>query len=1220
MTRLLVPIQLAALVERVSGEIYADSAFKPADRNVSKPTRQRILPAPFADSGTRPAGVHLHWALPDALARYDAENKRFPRLPCRWVVIRSSGAAARGARQVRAWLLPDIHQPVVSVLPLPDKIPGTSGSADLDITGPDKADPSWFAYYDNTINRLSFHDELAGVSTGPLSYLVCGWYVRTRNDLLNADPKVLSEAALRQRLAGLGWEINEPLQNVPTGTLYHGAAVAIGWPAPGWPGDGAGTLLAERDSRPDSGTLHVGLGDRMSAVVAELLTSGNIAAAQLVEMLVGGEILDLGQVSGDQLAAANAHRHRFVAAMPPSNTGEIVFTPDALAEPSVPVPASRATLNAAKPGRISLLEADALARAGVAAPVRADPFSRATTSARTPFAATTGVDESIVDPGELERVVRPTPRTYLPLDPQIALLGAGRTYRHGEDGRFSLLDRLPCRLTGSTVSVLGRPGNTDGVARELLPHKQGTGDKLDLPTSGLGADLAADVEALLVEVHALDPAMNPASPGDVAVDALAQLRADWLAAQARRSMPGADPGAPPPEVRTDGVPPAPLSITLPERPWHPLHLDWRLDWTPSPRGAHDWVLDEIDFEPAMPPQPVATVRPITGKAILTSTPARTLSDALSATLTSLGRQPDGQAVIDQLVAAFGALDVNNLLFRFAHADLVGAQLDGYLDRLRGTPEGTWINKGGIVGSASVRKAAEDSEQYEAEPLVAGTFVPGRFRLVDTFGRILDVPVTAQSVAISHALQHPNDPAVALQRPRFTAPATIEFRYISPSATGDLSRTDVGPGETPLTGLLTPNPFDGSLEIHDADGVSLGQLRLGPNGRALWQESPGTAATAGAPPAQAIGDGSPAQKNLAAIVEGIVRADESSTVVGSRGGALATLLRAIDVARFTIDPTAKVGNQHLQALLGNPVAVMRARLRLSLADPQAGPARTLSVPVRLGSIGNLHDGLLCFYLTGQPDRLRLIHPALAEAGPLPMRGLESHVDAVGPITGAEADTSGIVWVDLNRDLDLLLLVTPGGDVSLTSGLVPSKVLEMQREWIDKPISQLTPTLRFDAVLRDPLTARIPVATDIHGQWSWHHRISPVDWKSETVQQPVAGQLDPARPAVAEDGYLRVTLIPEQPYEGIRYKIIAIRRYGLGKPIARVRVSSPTGKITDLNKDEAIQMALSGRFAFFTEVVGFPKVDVIVDTTDWGSKFLRTNADQTTGNNLASLPNF
>jgi hypothetical protein len=180
--------------------------------------------------------------------------------------------------------------------------------------------------------------------------------------------------------------------------------------------------------------------------------------------------------------------------------------------------------------------------------------------------------------------------------------------------------------------------------------------------------------------------------------------------------------------------------------------------------------------------------------------------------------------------------------------------------------------------------------------------------------------------------------------------------------------------------------------------------------------------------------------------------------------------------------------------------------------------------------------------------------------------------------------------------------------------------MQREWLDKPVSQLTPTLRFDAVLRDPLAARFPAATDVQGDWKWYHRISPVEWKSDLVQQPTDGQLDPARPAVVEDGYLRVDLKPDPPYKGVSLKVVAIRRIGPAHTIQRIRVQSSSGKLTDFGIDEAVAMALSGRFSFYTQVEGFPQVNVIVDETPTGRKFLRTEVDQTTGNNLNSLPTF
>ena len=114
-------------------------------------------------------------------------------------------------------------------------------------------------------------------------------------------------------------------------------------------------------------------------------------------------------------------------------------------------------------------------------------------------------------------------------------------------------------------------------------------------------------------------------------------------------------------------------------------------------------------------------------------------------------------------------------------------------------------------------------------------------------------------------------------------------------------------------------------------------------------------------------------------------------------------------------------------------------------------------------------------------------------------------------------------------------------------------------------------------------------------------------------------------MAQDGYLSVTLLPDAPYIGIPYQVIAIRRTGPAQTIQRIRVTSASNKTTELGIDEAIQMVLSGRFSFFTNVAGFARVAVIVDEVKvdekpTGRKFLRTDADQTTGNNLAALPHF
>ncbi len=77
------------------------------------------MPDPFDVGSPRPAGVHLHWAMPDALLRGTltqradgvANRLGLPVLPDRWVVLRI--VSPRGGREVvtTGWVL-EAHRAV----------------------------------------------------------------------------------------------------------------------------------------------------------------------------------------------------------------------------------------------------------------------------------------------------------------------------------------------------------------------------------------------------------------------------------------------------------------------------------------------------------------------------------------------------------------------------------------------------------------------------------------------------------------------------------------------------------------------------------------------------------------------------------------------------------------------------------------------------------------------------------------------------------------------------------------------------------------------------------------------------------------------------------------------------------------------------------------------------------------------------------------------------
>lgn len=73
---------------------YFERTFKEEINNETANISEAILSNPFQNRNMRLGhGIHLHWALPDALTRADS-NFRFPQVPDRWLVTRKKKASA----------------------------------------------------------------------------------------------------------------------------------------------------------------------------------------------------------------------------------------------------------------------------------------------------------------------------------------------------------------------------------------------------------------------------------------------------------------------------------------------------------------------------------------------------------------------------------------------------------------------------------------------------------------------------------------------------------------------------------------------------------------------------------------------------------------------------------------------------------------------------------------------------------------------------------------------------------------------------------------------------------------------------------------------------------------------------------------------------------------------------------------------------------------------
>jgi hypothetical protein len=510
-------------------------------------------------------------------------------------------------------------------------------------------DPAWAAYYDNVADRLGFHDA-AGDATGPLAYLVCGWYADESLDPLGSAIRSLAQFELALERLGWGlqgelkvshdtqtsfvrkavgsglrtkdaaWGRHGPTRDAsgnyissggwwPASTLFHGAAVDI---------DLGG---ATADGPPRAADMRVAFGATASEALAAIVAAAAQDADEerTVEALQLGVLHELDQPDGRTRLDVVLHAGAFGSLPGGPDETEQIWEPPVPAQPDPPATPGRpdagvfANRRAAGSdfGRVVLdkaLTTDAAlyVKTGDAGTGPASGAGKVVGSK-----VVTGHLHEVLDiidggrprpagpaprPGRWVEVKRPQPRFYHPVDPFVLVQGGRRSFKHGGDGSRSDDDRLPCRLSGFTVrsitADLGRQGADRGTV---------TGDQL-LERRVSNGSVPIECDDLLRETVLLDPGSSTAAvtrmrgrdagAGDDRNRTL-RLASNWGVEQTAwwvTNDPRIDPGPVLTHSGVTGTLPAPIAITPRSHPWNPLHIDWRVEFTPSATGVSEWAL------------------------------------------------------------------------------------------------------------------------------------------------------------------------------------------------------------------------------------------------------------------------------------------------------------------------------------------------------------------------------------------------------------------------------------------------------------------------------------------------------------------------------------------------------------------------------------------------------------------------------------------------------
>ena len=573
-----------------------------------------------------------------------------------------------------------------------------------------------------------------------------------------------------------------------------------------------------------------------------------------------------------------------------------------------------------------------------------------------------------------------------------------------------------------------------------------------------------------------------------------------------------------------------------QNPWLPLHMVWEVAWQAFASEPKEmlggWSLDPdriaFTFQSNGGTTPPAARRSYQGLTVLTpggtvslesrlrerldvasSTELREIyekiceTDVLSQSLSGFTEQ----LVMKKMRPELPLLDPKTVIpgFEVIKKTEEGRVTEGIQRDL--APDATKERFDPIPKISPVPPLALDPSEAVFFPIRAGTLEVVRLVIVDAFGRMrkLDIKETMRSPRLTPPGPSggARPPRIFLE-PRLSSPARLVMQWRNPAAAD----------EPAVCGWLLPNILDRSFVVLDALGRALGTLqRRQPNplkmgsGQADALESKDFAWVPIPPMKMPADPADPLPTDRArsahdVYLGGFIRS--LLALKGERGRVYDQLFSGLETTQGGVNQPSSARSPNLAALMGRPLAMVRASLRLELAglgplaqgwdkleilDPKEGMLGLDKVefPVSLGHPVPGLDGLVGYFVLSRSD------PTSAqEFDPLYMAfGLEG--------TDSEyvkyKSKSSAQQVSLSRPLELLLLMYPEGGVTVTTGILPRQTFRPESSDGGADLEESDVYFYTGPVVSPEAELRIPRPSDAYGQWSWTHRQEIDIWAQE-----------------------------------------------------------------------------------------------------------------------------
>ncbi len=433
--------------------------------------------------------------------------------------------------------------------------------------------------------------------------------------------------------------------------------------------------------------------------------------------------------------------------------------------------------------------------------------------------------------------------------------------------------------------------------------------------------------------------------------------------------------------------------------------------------------------------------------------------------------------LSQALGGFNdALLMHQLVMQLPVADPLGfADYQAFAEKIRSA-----LNN-------DIRSAPNPDDDYT--PIRSGVLRINQLRLLDTFGR--SHSLYAGTLHKPYRMQIPGIDDMVHLRPRLVQPARLNFRWLS-AADSDLEMNE-HPATSPICGWLLANNLDHSIIVYSQSGDMLCSVNVSDDPNFILRRPPG------------LNSGQTAF-SIEEVENPYLRRTLNYIQTRQRSNPdfVKHFITVIDTSLANINPENYAQHTDVALLMSRPVALVRASLSLELEGlpyinydwnvfrndllrntRQTEAFTGVAFPIRLGAYKQLNDGLVGYWIE-EADTYKDQQFFAPQSDEVSDSNIITHSGNRFTLLQALSDAPKM----------LSLLLDPRGVVHATSGILPTKAIQIPPDQYAQALRRIEITFLTSPLLSDSQQVQIPLPSEAGYQWSWLAKTQG-DWDEISV---------------------------------------------------------------------------------------------------------------------------